>query len=130
VTVLLVGHLGSDHDSLRHVLGHSNWRLLHACSCAEALALLHQSRVPVVICERDLPDGNWRALLDEVSRLPSPPSVIVSSRLADECLWAEVLNLGGYDMLATPFEANEVFRVAFLAWHSWKKRLHPNGKAA
>jgi hypothetical protein len=28
--------------------------------------------------------------------------------LADERLWAEVLNLCGYDVLATPFHADEV----------------------
>jgi DNA-binding response OmpR family regulator len=31
--------------------------------------------------------------------------------LADEYLWAEVLNLGGYDLLAKPFRDPEVKRV-------------------
>ena len=41
--------------------------------------------------------------------------MIVSSRLADDCLWAEVLNLGGYDLLAKPFAAAEVSRVVKMA---------------
>jgi hypothetical protein len=45
----------------------------------------------------------------------------VSSRLADESLWAEVLNLGGYDLLQTPFEPSELFRVLHLAWLSWER---------
>ena len=38
----------------------------------------------------------------------NPPRFVVSSRLADDHVWAEVLNLGGYDVLCTPFEAREV----------------------
>jgi hypothetical protein len=44
---------------------------------------------------------------------PFPPSLIVFSCLADEFLWAEVLNLGGFDVRMTPFEPEEVLRVAF-----------------
>ena len=42
--------------------------------------------------------------------------MIVTSRLADDRLWAEVLNLGGYDVLAKPFDASEVARVVGTAW--------------
>jgi len=48
----------------------------------------------------------------------------VVSRLADERLWAEALNPGAYDMLLTPFEAEEVFRV--IGW----RRLDPLGGSA
>ena len=44
----------------------------------------------------------------------------MASRLADEAFWAEVLNLGAYDVLMKPFDATEVFRVVSLAWLSWK----------
>jgi FixJ family two-component response regulator len=46
----------------------------------------------------------------------------VCSHLADEYLWAEVLNLGGCDVLAKPFEDHEVLRAAYMAWQSWKRR--------
>ena len=45
-----------------------------------------------------------------------PPQLIVADRLADDALWAEVLNLGGYDLLMTPFEPEEVLRVVSMAW--------------
>jgi len=35
----------------------------------------------------------------------------VTSRLADERLWAEALNLGAYDVLAKPFDSTEAMRV-------------------
>jgi len=82
--------------------------------------LLHDQSVPVVLCERDHADGNWEDLLKAIVRLPAPPNLIVFSRLADESLWAEVLNLGGYDVLIKPFEPEEVLRVTFAAWSRWE----------
>ena len=64
-----------------------------------------------MIMDRDLPDGRWRDLLEAFKPMPVQPPLIVTSRLADEYLWAEVLNEGGYDVLAQPFEAEEVIRV-------------------
>jgi hypothetical protein len=42
------------------------------------------------------------------------------SNQADESLWAEVLNLGGYDVLPKPLVRDEVKRVVTLAWQNWK----------
>jgi DNA-binding response OmpR family regulator len=47
--------------------------------------------------------------------LDYPPPLIVSDRLADERLWAEVLNLGAYDLLAMPFDAKEVLHAVSAA---------------
>jgi FixJ family two-component response regulator len=46
----------------------------------------------------------------------------VTSRLADEYLWAEVLNLGGYDVLAKPLDKQEVSRTLNLAWEHWENQ--------
>ena len=55
--------------------------------------------------------------------MPVSPQVIVADRLADEALWAEVLNLGCYDLLMTPFSSEEVLRVVSMAWDSWQREL-------
>jgi hypothetical protein len=48
------------------------------------------------------------------------PAFIVTSRLADAGLWAEVLHLGGYDLLAQPFCAQEViWAVGNAHYRSW-----------
>lgn len=44
------------------------------------------------------------------------PQLIVADRLADEALWAEVLNLGRYDVPVMPFAHEEVLRVISMAW--------------
>jgi DNA-binding response OmpR family regulator len=121
--VLIVSPGEDDHASLREIFRHSNWKLYEALNRGEAVVLLHERRILVVICERNLPDGSWKTLLDEIEAMPARPRLIVSSRLADNQLWGEVFNLGGYDVLPTPFDAGEVFRVAFLAWHSSRNEV-------
>jgi DNA-binding response OmpR family regulator len=49
--------------------------------------------------------------------------LIVCSRLADERLWAEVLNLGGYDVLAIPFHAGEVEHTVNAACRTYRSKL-------
>jgi DNA-binding response OmpR family regulator len=44
-----------------------------------------------------------------------PPYLIITSRLADDYMWAEVLNLGAYDLLVKPFDPMEVYRVVGFA---------------
>jgi hypothetical protein len=124
VKVLLISSQSEDKISLQHIFNHSNWFLYTASTCREALAYLSHNDTAVVICEQDLPDGDWKLVLNRLDSLPMPPNLIVTSRLADNELWAEVLNLGGYDVLAQPFDAQEVYRVVFLAWHAHKRRIH------
>jgi hypothetical protein len=79
-------------------------------------------QIPVVVCNSDVMPGAWRQLLEQSKELPAPPSVIVASRLADEYLWAEALNLGAYDVLAKPLVAVEVTGVLDLALLRWRNK--------
>jgi FixJ family two-component response regulator len=76
----------------------------------------------VVLCETDVLPGTWRDLLEQVTRVPNAPAVIVSSRLADDRLWAEALNLGAWDVLARPFVKSEVVQAVSAAWRHWWNR--------
>jgi len=121
VAVLAVSPNEEDHASLRAIFGHSNWKIFEAHACHEAVSFLTNHRMAVLICERDLPDGDWRTLLDSLSALPLPPLLVVTSRDADDTLWADVLNLGAYDVLSKPFDRAEVTRIISLAWLHWKE---------
>jgi DNA-binding NtrC family response regulator len=119
-SVLAVSPSAADRIRLREILSRKNWKLQEASDCCEAVALLRAQSVPVLLCERDYADGSWEDLLNATATLPEPPKLIVFSRLADESLWAEVLNMGGFDVLIAPFEPEEVLRVAFAAWSRWE----------
>jgi len=64
--------------------------------------------VAILLCDGDGDQDAWRTVLAECHRFQHPPCLIVTSRLADERLWAEALNLGAYDVLAKPFDSREV----------------------
>ncbi len=120
VAVLAVSSAEDDFVSLGHVFSHSNWRLERVRSCHEAGRALAQGEVPVIICAASLPDGTWKDLLASVQAQTVAPRVIVVSSIADDSLWGEVLDAGGYDVLGKPFDPGEVIRVVSLAWRQWK----------
>jgi DNA-binding response OmpR family regulator len=109
--LLSVSPLSEDHAALRRILDDSQWQVGTADSCRGASTYLHHSEAVIVFCEHSLPDGSWKRVLDEAAACPVPPLIVVTSRLADDRLWAEVLNLGGFDVLAKPFQEREVRHV-------------------
>ena len=98
----------TDRRSLNELLRGAGWKSEVCDSLAAAMPLL--SAASVVMCDEKLADGNWRDVLSQLETLPASPALIVTSRLADERLWAEVLNLGAYDLLLAPFQEEEVLR--------------------
>lgn len=126
--ILAVSASETDVKSLEGILSGSDWRIWTAFGKSDALAALGENgrAIGVVVCASNLADGDWRDLLNEIVKSPARPSLIVMSRWADEHLWAEVLNRGGYDVLATPFVPEEVLRVASAAWRArGSARNHP-----
>lgn len=123
LTVLSVSPLEEDHASLQAIAGRSKWKLFNADRVTSALALLRSHDISVVVCERDLEPGTWVDILEQIEPMPNPPSLIVTSRLADERLWAEALNLGAWDVLMKPFDGSEVIRSVKLAWSHWRTRI-------
>lgn len=112
--VLAVFPPEEDQRVLQAILADSAWRLHIATTFAEARLKLDASCV--VIAESSFPDGRgWRDLLCVIQDMIYPPPLIVADRLADERLWAEVLNLGAFDLLSKPFEAREVLHAVTVA---------------
>ncbi|MBZ5622591.1 MAG: response regulator [Acidobacteriia bacterium] len=130
VTVLCVSPSHADGVSLQRIFyesgwgvyTNSKWTLIARTALDSAFSILREAPVPIVICEGDLSPGTWQEMLEYISLLPDPPLLIVISRLADDRLWAEALNLGAYDVLAKPFDAAEVIRIVSLAWRHWQDR--------
>jgi DNA-binding response OmpR family regulator len=124
VRILSVSPAPQDHADLRRVVKDPKWQIDPVNSCRDAIDYLSRTDVFLILCEHSLPDGNWKRMLDYASLLPVPPPVIVTSRLADDHLWAEVLNLGGFDVLAKPYNEREVRHVLDSAW---MQRTNPVG---
>ena len=120
IAVLIVSPCRKDLADLREALG-SLCTLSVAADCGAASKLVRREAFGVVLCDRDLPDGCWRELWKHMQELPISPPLVVFSHHADEYLWAEVLNLGCYDVLLKPFVKEEVIRVTERAWAHWQE---------
>ena len=116
---MVISSLEEDHARLGPILDHFKWKVRRACTRQQGLALIRRHEIAVVICERDLLDGNWRDVLNEVAPLRYPPLLIVASGLSDDFLWVEVLSMGGHDLLAKPFDPIEVVWTVSMAWYQW-----------
>ena len=123
ISIVLVSPHPEDVTYLRHILHHRDWHIHLSTSTAEASRLIAMHNPCVIICERDLPDGNWKDILHQTESMAHAPLLLVVSRHADENLWAEVLNLGGYDVLLKPFDRAEVVRVVGMAWRYWMSNV-------
>jgi DNA-binding response OmpR family regulator len=100
-------------SKLSGILTQGQWTVFQATGVEEAVALLRTNRIPVVIVE-----GSWRPILERLAEFPERPSIVVTALFADEALWAEVLNIGGYDVMAQPFDRDEVLRITESAMRS------------
>src|SRR5437016_3834142 len=86
VTVLSIGSEVDNQTVLKHVFGRSEWtmcpnlkwRLNTKTTLDSALTVLRNKLIPVVLCECGPLQNMWKEALERFSRLPSPPSVIVT----------------------------------------------------
>lgn len=127
--VLSVSPISSDHAELDRILKGGTsllpagllWNVSQARTLALARIAITRVAYAAVLCECDLQPGSWQDLLESIQGLADPPLLIVTSRQADEHLWAEALNVGAHDVLAKPFYAAEVWRVVNLACLRWHR---------
>jgi DNA-binding NtrC family response regulator len=123
VTVLGVLASPADRQCLQNIVNHSNWELRLASGIDEIEPVLQARTAGVILTDCHFASGqSWTDVLSVAQAQPVPPSVIVTGEDTDARLWAEVLNLGAYDMLMKPLRASEMIRVVSLAWLSWKSR--------
>ena len=109
--VLFVSSRCEDAGMLSQMLQPDPIEFEHVSSLQGARENLGQGSYGAVLTEAYLPDGDWKDVLGVTWELGTSPAVVVTHRFADDRFWAEVLNLGCYDMLAQPFDAGEVRRI-------------------
>jgi DNA-binding NtrC family response regulator len=109
--VLFVSSRGEDAGMLSKMLKPAPIEFEHVSSLQDARDNLGRGSYRAVLTEAYLPDGDWKDVLNLTWELGTSPAVIVTHRFADDRFWAEVLNLGCYDLLAQPFDAREVRRI-------------------
>jgi DNA-binding response OmpR family regulator len=108
-----------DLDRLREIFRRLKWKFHEARSCREASVVLCSYRMPIIICDRALPDGTWMDILSLTAPLLESPRVIVMSASFEGFRSSEVLDMSGYGVLAKPLDESEVTRTLLAAHRSW-----------
>jgi DNA-binding NtrC family response regulator len=121
-SVVVISHDVSTRATLRRIFGTSGWGVRERRAISEFRRYLKPHWSGVVLTDCCLPDGTWRDVLALANSVCPEAQVVVTSRLADEHLWAEVLNHGAFDLLAQPLDDSEVLRVGTSAWLHSKPR--------
>lgn len=116
ITVLAVVLETNDRAQLLRASLERKWNPQFAAGFQEAHAVLREGAVDVVISDSQIgEEHSWRELLYTMHETTEPAALIVADRLADETLWVEVLNEGGFDVLATPFDSSELHHAVSVA---------------
>jgi FixJ family two-component response regulator len=118
-TTLVIGLSHDECSAIRKGAEAMGWKNKEVQSYREAMLQLCREKSGVIVCNSRLPDGTWEDILSATATQTVRPRLIVVSRHADERLWAEVLNLGGFDVLASPCDDREILRALEMAWRNW-----------
>lgn len=97
--VLVVTSKEEDSRKVDALLGNGKFRMMHAHSPEEASRLMRTGQVAVVISKAVIDhDSSWRDILAKCRLHRHPPKLIVVTPMADEKLWLDVLEMGGFDL--------------------------------
>jgi DNA-binding response OmpR family regulator len=109
--IVFVSASAEDARAFREIVDSSRRLVVNVPDLIGAQAVIDKFHPRLVVCDTEIEGrGSWRDLLEGQDATPRF-ALIVVSRQADEALWAEVLNLGGSDVLDKPFAVDEVKRV-------------------
>lgn len=111
VGVLFVTPSAEDASVLSEMLKPLSIPLEQAQDLRRARSKLDRQSYGVILTEARLPDGNWEDVMKTVDTAGLASAVVVTHPFADAHFWADVLEMGGYDVLAQPFCCSEVQRV-------------------
>jgi hypothetical protein len=119
-TALLVSPHESDHYYFDRLFGRTNWKLHHAYTSADALALLREQAVPVVIVDEALDPAGWDSVVEALGPSALLPKLLVASLLTAGGDWTNAVDSCAYDVLARPLDHQEVLHSISMAWLAWK----------
>jgi DNA-binding NtrC family response regulator len=110
-------------EFLRSTVEDVGWEIFRANSITDGLSTLVNHKINTIVTGCDLEDGSWLEMINALQPCRNAPRVLVASSHADNRLWLDVLEHGGYDLLAVPFDRNEIVRLASSAYLSWEKNI-------
>jgi DNA-binding NtrC family response regulator len=133
--VLLASERDDDYQRLQAILQDTKWSVVRALSWGEVSSFCGRVASPVVLVDRHFQGSDWRFTFASLLNTTANCCLILVSDVSDPYLWNELVQHGGFDVLARPFDQAEVRRtLAFAQKHfeaGWPPLHSPqeNGRA-
>lgn len=105
--VIAVAPSSAEFCLIEDFLAEDGVQVLPASCLLEAILQQAVASAPVVIYDADSQE-HWREALRQFLRVRPGTRVVFLSRLADDQMWIDVLETGGFDLLIKPFQAMEI----------------------
>jgi two-component system, NtrC family, response regulator AtoC len=103
-TILVV----DDEENARHIitsfLTPKGYEVIGAATLAEARQQISRGTADIILLDVQLPDGYGPALLEETSRLPYRPPIILITAYGDIDMAVEAMKNGAHDFLQKPIQ--------------------------
>ena len=106
--VVIASPMTRDREYLRHIVEQCGMRPIEATTYRDALTAVGNCGAVAILCDESLP---WRDIVGHLAEGCDAPRVIVIAAEVGARLFAEVLNVGGFDVLTKPFSEADVARV-------------------
>jgi DNA-binding NtrC family response regulator len=117
--VLLASGRDEDYQTLQALLQDTKWSVARALSWDEVSWFCEGAVNPVVLVDRNFQGAHWQSTVASILGPDASTCVILVSDVSDPYLWNELVQQGGFDVLARPFERPELLRtLAFAQRHS------------
>ena len=115
------------HVRIRRLLASIGVAVDFISHAAELSHLARQNSYQVALLPASLADAGWWSLWGELSLLHPQPAVLVYAHTASFQLWADVLEVGGHDLILDPFTNEELQGAVLRAAKSFRERSSHEG---
>jgi DNA-binding NtrC family response regulator len=116
--VLLASERDDDYQTFQVLLEDTKWSVARALSWGEVSGFCGRVVNPVVLVDRHFQGSDWRFTFSSLLNTTANCCLILLSDVSDPYLWNELVQNGGFDVLARPFEPSAVHRtLAFAQKH-------------
>ena len=108
ITILIV----DDEENARHHIGKflsaKGYEFLEAENLEEARKFIDRGEADIILLDVELPDGYGPTLLEETSRLPIRPPIIMITGFGDIDMAVDAMKNGAHDFLQKPVQLDEL----------------------
>jgi DNA-binding NtrC family response regulator len=116
IQIVLASTHAGDRETLESLLAGSPWELIAVANVEQTLRALHRLSVPIALCDQNLDDQPWQETVRALIKARRKTSITVLTDAGGPGLWADLARRGGFDLLARPFERDQVYATLMCAY--------------